>query len=62
MAVVGDQKNPNTIHIYLFIYITSNMNILGSVVTMSLTMTLCMHEEIPVDEACRRLKRPGRMS
>lgn len=47
MAVVGDWKKP--IHIYLFIYITSNMNILGSVVTMSFTMTLDMHDGIPVD-------------
>lgn len=49
MAVFGDKGKQ-----CVFIYISSNMNILGSVVTMSLTMTLNMHEEIPVDEACRR--------
>lgn len=42
------------------------MNILGSVVTMSFTMTLNMHDEIyiPIDETYRRLEkaRPGRMS
>lgn len=37
------------------------MNILGlpSVVTMSLPMTLNMHDGIPVDEACRRLEEAG---
>lgn len=40
------------------------MNILGSVVIMSFTMTLNMHDEIPIDETYRRLEkaRPGRMS
>lgn len=38
-----------------------HMNILGlpSVVTMSLPMTLNMHDGIPVDEACRRLEEAG---
>lgn len=37
------------------------MNIPGlpSVVTMSLPMTLNMHDGIPVDEACRRLEEAG---
>lgn len=40
------------------------MNILCSAVTMLLTMTLNMHDGIPIDEACRRLEkaRPGWMS
>lgn len=61
MTVVGDKESNNT---FLFVYITSNMNILGSAVTMLLTMTLNMHDGIPIDEACRRLEkaRPGWMS
>lgn len=57
MTVVGDKESNKTFFFVTIYYFEHEYSML-------LTMTLNMHDGIPIDEACRRLEkaRPGWMS
>lgn len=57
MTVVGDKVSNKTFFFVTIYYFEHEYSML-------LTMTLNMHDGIPIDEACRRLEkaRPGWMS